>query len=68
MFFKRKPKISERTIKEQMQKLETTYTDKDVEQLIEMFHPDHRDISFLNHFSLLMNFQTTILPQKFSIK
>ncbi|WP_080873810.1 hypothetical protein [Oceanobacillus timonensis] len=57
MFFKRKPKISEQTIKEIVQKLETTYTDKNIERMTEMFHPNHRDISFLNHFSLSMNFQ-----------
>jgi hypothetical protein len=57
MFFKRKPKINENTIKKLVQKLETTYTDKEIEQLSKMFHPDHRDISFLNHLSLMMNFQ-----------
>ena len=57
MFFKRKPKINEKTIKELLRKLETTYTNKEFEQLSKMFHPDHRDISFLNHFSLMMNFQ-----------
>lgn len=57
MFFKRKPKINENTIKELVQKLETAYTDKKMEQLTKIFHPDHRDISFLNHFSLMMNFQ-----------
>lgn len=57
MLFKRKPKINEQTIKELVQKLETTYMNKDFEQLQEMFHPDHREISFLNHFSLMMNFQ-----------
>ncbi|RDW20854.1 hypothetical protein CWR48_04405 [Oceanobacillus arenosus] len=57
MFFKRKPKISEQTIKGLVQKLEKTYTDKDIEQLTEIFHQDHRNISFLNHFSLMMNFQ-----------
>lgn len=57
MFFKRKPKIDEKTIKDLLLKLETTYTNKDIEQLSEIFHPDHRDISFLNHFSLMLNFQ-----------
>ncbi|MDI2585823.1 hypothetical protein OR571_01415 [Psychrobacillus sp. NEAU-3TGS] len=57
MLFKRKPKINEKKIKELIWKLETMYTDKEVEQLSKMFHPDHRDISFLNHFSLIMNFQ-----------
>lgn len=57
MFFKRKPKINEQTIKELVQKLEKMYTDKDIEQLPKMFHPDHREISALNHFSLMMNFQ-----------
>lgn len=57
MFFKRKVKISEQTIKGLVQELETAYTDKDIDQLTEMFHPDHRDITLLNHFSLMMNFQ-----------
>lgn len=57
MFFKRKPKINDKTIKELIWKLETMYTDKEMEQLSKMFHPDQRDISFLNHFSLMMNFQ-----------
>lgn len=57
MLFKRKPKINEKKIKELIWKLETMYTDKEMEQLSKMFHPDHRDISFLNHFSLIMNFQ-----------
>jgi len=57
MFFKRKPKINEQTIKKQMQKLETTYTDKNIDKLIKAFHPDQHNISFLNHFSLMMNFQ-----------
>ncbi|WP_078552556.1 hypothetical protein [Bacillus alkalicellulosilyticus] len=57
MFFKRKPKINEKTIKELVLKLETTYSDKEIEPLLRMFHPDHRDISFLNHFTLMMNFQ-----------
>lgn len=30
---------------------------KDIESLTAMFHPEHRNISFLNHFTLMMNFQ-----------
>lgn len=57
MFLSRKPKLNEKTIMELVRKLEKTYTDKDMEQLKKMFHPDHRNTSFLNHFSLMMNFQ-----------
>ncbi len=57
MFFKRKPKMNKETIQELVRRLEMAYTDKDINQLSNMFHPDHRDISFLNHFSLMMNFQ-----------
>ncbi|MFC5467013.1 hypothetical protein [Lederbergia graminis] len=57
MFFRRKPKIDEQVIQKLVQKLETTYMEKDIDKLTEMFHPDHRHISFLNHFVLMMNFQ-----------
>ncbi len=33
------------------------YKDKYIEELTNMFHPNHRDISFINHFTLMMNFQ-----------
>ncbi|WP_066186774.1 hypothetical protein [Gracilibacillus timonensis] len=57
MFFRRKPKINEQTIQKLVQNLETAYINKDIKQLTDMFHPYHRDISFLDHSSLSMNFQ-----------
>ncbi|KRG14603.1 hypothetical protein ACA29_05935 [Lederbergia galactosidilytica] len=56
-FFKRKIKLTEQKVREIVQKVEKTYTEKDLEELTNLFHPDHRKISFLNHFSLMMAFQ-----------
>lgn len=56
-FFKKKTQISEQKVRELIQRLEAAYTEKDIEKLKELFHPDHREISFLNHFTLMMNFQ-----------
>jgi len=56
-FFKKKAKITEEKIQELIQQLERAYMAKDIDQMTEMFHPDNRQISFLNHYSLMMNFQ-----------
>lgn len=56
-FFKKKPKITELTVQKLLEQLETSYTEKDIDKITNMFHPEHRDISFLNHFVLMMNFQ-----------
>lgn len=56
-FFKKKTQISEQKVRELIQRLEAAYTEKDIEKLKKLFHPDYRDISFLNHFTLMMNFQ-----------
>lgn len=56
-FFKRTPKLTEQKVKKLVHELEAAYIKKDMEQITQMFHPDHRNISFLNHFTLMMNFQ-----------
>lgn len=56
-FFKRKPKLNESTLKRVILQLEDAFTNKQINKLTEMFHPDSRGISFLNHFNLMMNFQ-----------
>lgn len=55
--FKRTPKLTEQKVKDLVHKLESTYIRKDIEKLSQLFHPDRRNISFLNHFKLMMNFQ-----------
>ncbi|MFB1097441.1 hypothetical protein [Terribacillus sp. JSM ZJ617] len=55
--FKRKATINEETLIKLIRKLEKTFVAKDIDKLTDMFHPDHRDMSFLNHFSLMMTFQ-----------
>lgn len=55
--FKRTPKLTEQKVKNLVQELEATYIRKDIEKLTLLFHPNHRNISFLNHFTLMMNFQ-----------
>lgn len=56
-FLKRKPKLNESRLKRVIFQLEDAFTNKQINKLTGMFHPDSRDISFLNHFSLMMNFQ-----------
>ena len=40
-----------------IKRLEQAYVEKDEEQLTELFHPDQRNMSFLNRFQLQMLFQ-----------
>lgn len=56
-FLGRKARITEQKVQDIVQALEQAYTAKDIDVLTNMFHPDKRQISFLNHFQLMMNFQ-----------
>lgn len=56
-FFGKKARITEQKVQEIVKALEQAYTAKNIDKLTGMFHPDKRQISFLNHFQLMMNFQ-----------
>ncbi|MED4126485.1 hypothetical protein P4641_21365 [Halalkalibacterium halodurans] len=58
MLFFKKVKITEPKVLKLVHQLEKFYMEKDLEKVIEMFHPNNRQISFLNEFSLMMTFQT----------
>ncbi|MDQ0233444.1 hypothetical protein [Metabacillus malikii] len=57
LFFKRRPKVTEQRIRELVQEIENSYTAKEIDSLTKLFHPDNRQISFLNHFNLMLTFQ-----------
>lgn len=54
---KKEPVISEDNLHKFIQSLERNYIEKDETRLTELFHPDHRNMSFLNHFQMMMLFQ-----------
>ncbi|GEN33659.1 hypothetical protein [Aneurinibacillus danicus] len=55
--FKKKAVISEEDLRNFIQLLEQTYVGKDELGLSKLFHPENRNVSFLNHFQMQMLFQ-----------